>query len=604
MAGRMNRPSATAGVQTRPVLFSGNATTFPEPVAVPNARRYPEHPVVRALGQFRCSAQRQYNDYDRPSECQVYTDHQCERRSDQCKCLRIRGMSHGANLLSGLCVSDLLIVPHGERNVASECQGSVSTLLQRKYRGDSNAPLRIRDVTAARLTERTVGALPNNAWLVLPSQRGLTGHDERSAASGPSVSRFTGAWDMLGYVACDSIDGARVSEWPVLVRLAFELELHDQTRYLIDEGHMIFTYPVALVPLGVSKQPEVYEWASPQSVPQSAPEAERCKLGVAGSGEVLKPKCDYKVEARRKRRADECGALISNGMASEGSQFLGALEMGGDMFCLPPDKVLPQNTDNASDVYDTHECTTASPRISAPSASGSGDLVSFSLPPAVIKPKIDTTAGQLARALKMCHKDEKKTKLEADDQPARPWLTVQVTAQKRRLVSRAREWTHRTRPVWFSEARNCGGSVGWTLLCGKQSTTSRRPVAVPNTRRRAEHPAVRDLGPRRSAKRQHDDCDRAPECQVYNDDQCERRTDQWERPRVSGMSHVLRLLFGVCVSDVVSISSSDRNTTPKCERSVSTLLRAHDKRARKAYAASAYARTSASGATNDRRATR
>jgi hypothetical protein len=132
---------------------------------------------------------------------------------------------------------------------------------------------------------------------------------------------------------------------------------------------------------------------------------------------------------------------------------------------------------------------------------------------------------------------------------------------------------HRTRSVGFFEVCNCDGPAGWMPFSRKQ-TTSRRLVAVPNARRRVERPALRGVGQsRRSAQRQYDDYDRAPECEVYDDHQCERRRDECEGLRMSGISHVVSLLSGVCVCDLPIVSNGDGNATRECVGSVSTLLR-------------------------------
>ena len=58
-------------------------------------------------------------------------------------------------------------------------------------------------------------------------------------------------------------------------------------------------------------------------------------------------------------------ALISSGTSSEESAFLDATESGGDVFFLTTAKLVPQDIDDAADVYDAHECTAQSPCIAA-----------------------------------------------------------------------------------------------------------------------------------------------------------------------------------------------------------------------------------------------
>jgi hypothetical protein len=161
--------------------------------------------------------------------------------------------------------------------------------------------------------------------------------------------------------------------------------------------------------------------------------------------------------------------------------------------------------------------------------------------------------------------------------------------------------------------------VCWMSFCRKESTSPPRRVAVPvpNARWRVGRSAVCGLGWfGGSALWQYDDYGCVSECEVYEDYQCECRGDQCERVCMSGVSHVLSLLSGVCVCDLPIVSDGDGNATPECVGSVSSLLRkerrgecnspprARDVTAARRMACAVGARVgmSVGRATNDRRA--
>jgi hypothetical protein len=300
---------------------------------------------------------------------------------------------------------------------------------------------------------------PNGAWLAFLSDRPLTGYDTRMAATGEPVSEaylYHAPGELeteTGTLSCASCDptsssptgGASVPGWRNTFGATNAKEAYYQPRYLSDEGRLFFNSPDALVPLDVSRQTEVYEY-EPEGAPQSAPESARCGPGAASGSDVFKAEHEYEVEARKGQEAPGCVALVSTGAASEGSQFLEASETGGDVFFLTTEKVLSQDIDSAPDVYDAHECTPASPCISLASAPspceseascrasatpqptiygapasatfvGPGDVTPPPL--AVVKPKVETKAEKLARALKKCHKDKNKKKRQACEKDAR-----------------------------------------------------------------------------------------------------------------------------------------------------------------------------------------
>jgi DNA-binding beta-propeller fold protein YncE len=219
-----------------------------------------------------------------------------------------------------------------------------------------------------------VRVAPNGSYLAFLSQRPLTGYDTRSAATGQPVSEAylyhapENLGTEAGTLSCASCDptGARpigpasVPAWPAFNNFTHP-EAFYQPRYLSDEGRLFFNSPDALVEKDVSKQSEVFEY-EPVGVGT-------CNESTSSGSSIYVP--------------DEhgCVALISTGTAAEGSQFLEASAgdgegeageagsaAGRDVFFLTSEKVLPQDLDTAPDVYDAHECTTASPCIAPPSA--------------------------------------------------------------------------------------------------------------------------------------------------------------------------------------------------------------------------------------------
>jgi hypothetical protein len=237
------------------------------------------------------------------------------------------------------------------------------------------------------LTGAAVRVAPNGQYLAFTSDRGLTGYDTQ-----PQVptnckheeygEKLTLACDEVylyhapanlqteaGTLSCASCDptgsrpagSAGVPGWPATFTESGYSEAYYQPRYLSDEGRLFFNSPDALVPLDVSKQSEVYEY-EPLG-------AGTCTESTSSGSELYVP------------QEHGCVALISTGTAAEGARFLEAAEGSGegehgeagsqggrDVFFLTTEKVLPQDVDSVPDVYDAHECTTASPCIGPPSA--------------------------------------------------------------------------------------------------------------------------------------------------------------------------------------------------------------------------------------------
>ncbi len=129
-----------------------------------------------------------------------------------------------------------------------------------------------------------------------------------------------------------------------------------QSRYLSNTGRLYFDSPERLAPQDTNGLEDVYEY-EPSGVPQGP---HRC------TGE----------SATFDARAGGCVGLISSGTSTQESAFLDASETGGegaageqlsegggDVFFVTAGKLVPEDTDEAFDVYDAHECTAASPCV-------------------------------------------------------------------------------------------------------------------------------------------------------------------------------------------------------------------------------------------------
>jgi len=152
-----------------------------------------------------------------------------------------------------------------------------------------------------------------------------------------------------------------------------------QSRYLSDSGRLFFDAAGGLVPADTNGKEDVYEFE-----PAGVPAGERaCSSASASSSEVFKPARAFEVElaAGKKEEGEEgagCVALISSGTSSRESAFLDANatggrdsegnEGGGDVFFLTASQLVPQDDDEAYDIYDAHECTVSSRCVSQTAA--------------------------------------------------------------------------------------------------------------------------------------------------------------------------------------------------------------------------------------------
>ena len=216
-----------------------------------------------------------------------------------------------------------------------------------------------------------------------------------------------------------------------------------QSRYLLDSGRMFFDSHDALVPQDDNGTQDVYEYEP------------------AGVGD-----CNPSLSTFSEK-ADGCVSMISSGTSSEESAFLDASETGSNVFFLTLAKLVPQDFDNAIDIYDARECGAQSPCIALPpvqpppcdtgdsckpaptpqpEAFGAPSSATFSgsgnLSPAGSvkrtrsgKAPVVTRAQKRARALKACHRKKSKRKRTACEKQARARYGVtqsrKVNATKR-----------------------------------------------------------------------------------------------------------------------------------------------------------------------------
>jgi hypothetical protein len=302
------------------------------------------------------------------------------------------------------------------------------------------------------------GVSPNGQFLAFMSHSSLTGYDNEDANTGEpddEVYLYDGATKHLVCASCNP-SGARpvgvngeeltraevggpvgllegegeiAANIPGWTGIGDERALH-QPRYLSDSGRLFFDSSDALVPSDVNGAEDVYEFEFP---------------GVGG--------CSTS-SSTFSSRSGGCVSLISSGTSAEESAFLEASEGGGDVFFLTFAKLVSQDVDTSDDIYDAHECTSASPctpvavpqppacataeacRVAptpqpalfgAPTSAtfaGAGNVVPEVGVKAAVKPL--TRAQKLARALRACKPKGRKKRVvcerraRAEYGPAKP----------------------------------------------------------------------------------------------------------------------------------------------------------------------------------------
>ncbi|HEY5193565.1 MAG TPA: hypothetical protein VIJ39_06795 [Solirubrobacteraceae bacterium] len=285
------------------------------------------------------------------------------------------------------------------------------------------------------LTKLPARVSSNGRWLAFMSNRDLIGYDTTDAISGRAdeeVYLYDASTGKLTCASCDPTGARPVGVGPGLSRLVDSAENGDwiaanvpgwtpmalsktryQSRYLADSGRLFFDSNDALVPQDVNGTQDVYEY-------------EPSGVGSCTSSSAM-----------FSERSGGCVAPLSSGTSNEESAFLDASEDGSNVFFLTSSKLLPQDFDNALDVYDARECVATSPCISAPpptppqcdtgdsckpspspqpaifgspssaTFSGAGNVAASGAAPAV-RPKALTRTQKLTRALKLCLKKKGK----------------------------------------------------------------------------------------------------------------------------------------------------------------------------------------------------
>lgn len=326
------------------------------------------------------------------------------------------------------------------------------------------------DVNLPGLTARVS---PNGQWLAFMSQHSLTGYDNLDAVSGNAdeeVYLFDAARSVSENVpdiadnplcaSCDPTgarphgieyhqDGGSVENiplaggddfWPPTTWLAANIpgwtpyrlqEAFYQSRYLSNSGRLFFNSADTLVPKDVNGREDVYEF-EPAGVGSCA--------STVSTGSVVFDGA-----------AGGCVGLISSGTSSEESAFLDASETGDEAFFLTTAKLTSQDTEGGLSVWDARVCEPENgnpciessqeeppacetesecrpapadqPAIYGPAGSatfsGFGNLASSSA--AATKPAVvtETRAQKLAKALKHCRSDRKRTRRAKCERTAR-----------------------------------------------------------------------------------------------------------------------------------------------------------------------------------------
>jgi hypothetical protein len=339
---------------------------------------------------------------------------------------------------------------------------------------------------AQNLATLTARVSPDGHWLAFMSQRSLTGYDNHDAVTGAAdeeVYLYDGETGRLTCASCNPTGARPIGEealhtwssgeglvggdhdWDEHETLAanvpgwtpFEVTVaRYQSRYLSNSGRLFFNSRDSLVPRDVNENWDVYEY-EPENVPSGK---YGCTASSASGSTVFRPAHAFTAERVNQTEAPltgeegaGCVGLISSGESPQESAFLDASESGGeapngeelqeggsDVFFLTSARLTSQDYDNSIDVYDAHECTTASPCppqsaeapppcdteasckasptpqpeiYGAPSSAtfnGLGNITPTA--PAVVKKKTaaEVRAEDLKKALKKCKTDKKKKK--------------------------------------------------------------------------------------------------------------------------------------------------------------------------------------------------
>jgi DNA-binding beta-propeller fold protein YncE len=302
-----------------------------------------------------------------------------------------------------------------DRYSAGKWQPTLIAVLSREDRGDWQ-----RSIWG--LTARVS---PNGEWLAFSSERSLTGYDNQDVSEEESfveephgngapnppktkvhhdeeVFEYHAATDTLACASCDPTGARPVGEivrepldngleaglvntvvdptqyefWDKIQWLAGDLPGGEafegsaaryQPRALTDEGRLFFDSGSALVPKDINGAWDVYEY-EPENVPAGGEHP--CTPSSTSGSVVFKVSHAFEAEGVKGKEGAGCVGLISSGESGQDSAFLDASANGSEVFLLTTSKLSSQDFDNAYDVYDAHECTTASPCVAPPAAPG------------------------------------------------------------------------------------------------------------------------------------------------------------------------------------------------------------------------------------------
>jgi hypothetical protein len=199
---------------------------------------------------------------------------------------------------------------------------------------------------------------PSGTYLTFMSERSLTGYDNHDAHSGKpdeEVFLYDGEAQKLLCASCNPTgarpDGIEVATdnrlaignevWPKTAWVAADIpgwtpsainQAFYQSRFLSNSGRLFFNSSDALVPQDINNQEDVYQW--------EPAEVGSCSSSAPGFSSAT----------------DGCVGLISSGTSPDESAFLDASENGDDVFFLTAEKLVPEDTDTALDIYDAHVC--------------------------------------------------------------------------------------------------------------------------------------------------------------------------------------------------------------------------------------------------------
>jgi DNA-binding beta-propeller fold protein YncE len=303
---------------------------------------------------------------------------------------------------------------------------------------------------------------PDGQWLTFLSQRSLTDYDNSDARSGqPDAELYVYDADSAR-LACASCEptGARPvgveyaslgssavptsfpttafgwlpTDW-VTALLPEQERLHANDA-ITNDGRVYFESLDALVPQDVNGTSDAYEF-EPAGVGDCSPSASGYEPDAGG-----------------------CVGLISSGTSPEPTGVMDATPSGGDVFFFTESPLTSDDVDSVRDIYDAHECTSASPCVppkpvspppctteasckpapapqptifglpASATFSGAGNLV-HALPAAPTpKTLAQIRAQRLAKALKACRAKRSKHKRTVCERQARRRYALPRPAKK------------------------------------------------------------------------------------------------------------------------------------------------------------------------------